>query len=265
MSSPIEVDCPPELSFLRPVVIDELCRVGNLSDGGYAMSRSAIERSDALLSLGLGENWSFEKAFSEINKNASIDIYDHTVSLYFFASKVLKGIVKYLLFRDSFSNLLARAKRLFEYFFFWIKNVGNKHHQIRITEASLSIALSGYRSSDVIGLKVDIEGSEWEILNLIALNQDRFEFVLIEIHDFDRKVEQLREFLRDLSGQFVLAHLHANNFDSLGSNGFPKVFEITLLRLSGATNPTGYRRELPIPGLDEPNAKNRPDFFIKFQ
>ena len=47
------------------------------------MSRSAIERSEVLLSLGLGENWSFEKAFMEINKTASIDIYDHTVSLRF--------------------------------------------------------------------------------------------------------------------------------------------------------------------------------------
>lgn len=47
------------------------------------MSWSAIERSDALLSLGPGENWSFEKVCSEINKNLSIDIYDHTVSFHF--------------------------------------------------------------------------------------------------------------------------------------------------------------------------------------
>ena len=177
----------------------------------------------------------------------------------------MKGIVKYLLFKDSFSNLLARTKRLYDYFRFWIRNFLNKHHQIRINEASLRIALSRYKRSDVIGLKVDIEGSEWEILNSIAINKDRFEFMLIEIHEFDKHVEQLRNFLSELSGQFVLAHLHANNFETLGTNGFPKVFEITLLRSSGTTNPTGYRSELPIPGLDVPNAKNRPDFLIKFQ
>jgi hypothetical protein len=60
------------------------------------MSRSTVERADALLSLGLGENWSFDKAVSEINKSASIDISDHTVSLHFFVSKVLRGIVKFL-------------------------------------------------------------------------------------------------------------------------------------------------------------------------
>ena len=264
MRSSLEITCPEDLYFLRPVIVEEICRVGNLSDGGYVMSRTAIESSEVLLSLGLGENWSFEKAFSEINKSASIDIYDHTVSLKFFVSKVFRGLVKLLIFKESVSDVLARAKRLKDYFIFWVMHSRNKHSQICIGEASLVTALSRYENSEMIGLKVDIEGSEWEILNLIAVNKDRFQFLLIEIHDFDKHVEQLRDFLRDLSGQFVLAHLHANNFDTLGSNGFPKVFEITLLRSPGATNPSGYRSELPIPGLDVPNAKNRPDFFIKF-
>jgi len=265
MRSSLEITCPEDLYFLRPVIVEEICRVGNLSDGGYVMSRSAIESSEVLLSLGLGENWSFEKAFSEINKSASIDIYDHTVSLNFFVSKVFRGLVKLLIFKESVSDVLARATRLKNYFIFWVKNSRNQHHQIRIGEASLRAALSRYENSKMIGLKVDIEGSEWEILNLIAVNKDRFEFLLIEIHDFDSHVEQLRDFLSDLSGQFVLAHLHANNFETLGGNGFPKVFEITLLRSTGTSISAGYRRELPIPGLDAPNAKNRQDFLIKFQ
>jgi hypothetical protein len=265
MISNREIKCPEDLYFLRPVIVEDICRVGNLSDGGYVMSRSAIERSDVLFSLGLGENWSFEKAFSEINKSASIDIYDHTVSLNFFVSKVLKGLVKLLIFKESLSGVLARAKRMKDYFLFWVMNSRNKHNQIRIDEASLGAALSRYENSEMIGLKVDIEGSEWEILNLIAVNKDRFQFLLIEIHDFDKHVEQLRDFLGELSGQFVLAHLHANNFETLGSNGFPKVFEITLLRSRGAAISAGYRSELPIPGLDVPNAKNRQDFLIKFE
>lgn len=265
MRSTLEITCPEDLYFLRPVIVEEICRVGNFSDGGYAISRSAIEKSDRLLSLGLGENWSFEKAFSEINKDASIDIYDHTVSLYFFINKVLKGILKALLFKESFSNMLARSKRLKDYFLFWVMNSRNKHHHIRIDAASLSAALSRYKNSDLIGLKVDIEGSEWEVLDLIAGHKDRFKFLLIEIHDFDKHVDQLRDFLSELSGQFVLAHLHANNFETLGSNGFPNVFEITLLRSPGTSISAGYRSELPIPGLDAPNAKNRQDFLIKFQ
>jgi|694.fasta_scaffold116129_4 hypothetical protein len=265
MISKLEITCPEDLGFLRPMIVEEVCRVGNRSDGGYVMSRKVIEKSEVLLSLGLGENWSFEKAFSEINEKALIDIYDHTVSLHFFAIKLVKGIVKFILLRESFSNVLARGNRLKNYFMFWVINSKNKHHRIRIGEASLSMALSRYTNSDLIGLKVDIEGSEWEILNLIVRNKDRFQFLLIEIHDFDKHVDQLRDFLGELSGNFVLAHLHANNFETLGSNGFPKVFEITLLRSPGTPTSAGYRSELPIPGLDVPNAKNRPDFLIKFQ
>jgi hypothetical protein len=265
MHSTFEIICSENLYFLRPVIVEEICRVGNFSDGGYAMSRSAIEGSDVLLSLGLGENWSFEKAFSEINKRASIDIYDHTVSLQFLARKLLKGLIKFLFFKESPSSLFARANRLKDYFFFWVINSRTKHHHIRIDAVSLSAALSRYKNSDLIGLKVDIEGSEWEILDIIAGNKDRFKFLLIEIHDFDKHVEQLRDFLSELSGQFVLAHLHANNFETLGINGFPKVFEITLLRSPGTSFSADYRSELPIPGLDVPNAKNRQDFLIKFQ
>jgi len=264
MISSLEITCPEDLSFLRPVIVEEICRVGNLSDGGYVMSRSAIESAEVLLSFGLGENWSFEKAFSKINKNALIDIYDHTVSLHFFVSKVFKGLVKHLLFKESLSDVSARTKRLKDYCLFWVINSRNKHNQIRIDEASFGAALSRYVNSEMIGLKVDIEGSEWELLNLIALNKDRFQFLLIEIHDFDNHVEQLRDFLSELSGHFVLAHLHANNFETLGSNGFPKVFEITLLRSHGTAVSADYRSELPIPGLDVPNAKNRQDFVIKF-
>ncbi len=265
MNDFVTLSCPAELQFLRPIIVEDLCRVGNLSDGVYAMTLSAIERCNHFISLGLGENWSFEKSVSKLKPNATIDIFDHTVSLTFFARKALKGLVKFLLFQDSKENLLGRFSRLSDYYFFWVKNNKNNHHKIKIMRNSLEEVLSNYPTPEVLGLKIDIEGSEWEILDLIVENQAKFEFVLIEVHEFDRHADQLKFFLNVLSDSFVLAHLHANNFENLGSNGFPKVFEITLLRLPGAANLAGYRSELPIPGLDVPNAKNRPDFLIRFQ
>ncbi len=95
---------------------------------------------------------------------------------------------------------------------------------------SSSTTLSRFDNSEVIEFKVDRKFSEQEILNLITGNRDRFEFLLLEIHDFDRNFEQLRDFLRDLPGQLILAYLHANDFETLGSNRLPRVFEITLLR-----------------------------------
>ena len=264
MSNFLKVVCPIELKFLQPVIVEELCRVGNFADGGYAMTGAAIKKSDALLSLGLGENWSFERAVSDINPKVTIDIYDDTVSFFFFVRKAFNGLVKLILFRDSKSNFLARFWRFKDYFIFWVRNPMNTHHQIRITKDSFKKVLSGYPNETMIGLKVDIEGSEWDILELISEDKSRFEFLLMEIHDFDKHVDQLRKFLGDLAGSFIIAHLHANNFETLGSNGFPKVFEITLLRLANVVTSGELRSRLPIPEMDAPNARNRPDFLIEF-
>jgi hypothetical protein len=265
MNDSVHVKCPTELQFLAPKIVEDLCRIGNRTDGGYAITISAINNSEAFLSLGLGENWSFEEAISTINLNAPIDIYDDTVSLSFFIRKAFNGLLKFSLFRESKSNFLARFLRLKAYISFWSRSSKNTHHQIRISAESFKRVLSEYPIDAKIGLKVDIEGSEWDILNLISESQSKFEFLLIEIHDFDRHVDELRKFLSDLAGSFIIAHLHANNFETLGSNGFPKVFEITLLRATDILTSEEYRKELPIPGLDAPNAKNRPDFLIKFQ
>jgi len=264
MNDSVHVKCPTELLFLAPKIVEDLCRIGNRTDGGYAMTIAAIKNSEAFLSLGLGENWSFEEAISTINPKAPIDIYDDTVSLSFFIRKAFNGLLKFSLFRESKSNFLARFLRLKAYISFWSRSSKNTHHQIRISAESFKRILSEYPIDAKIGLKVDIEGSEWDILNLISEDQSKFEFLLIEIHDFDRHVNELRKFLSDLAGSFIIAHLHANNFETLGSNGFPKVFEITLLRKAGIVTSGEPRKELPIHELDSPNAKNRPDYVIQF-
>jgi hypothetical protein len=261
----INVTCPKELKFLQPQVLNNLKRAGNSTDGGYAISTDALARSDYFLSMGLGENWSFEEAISETNAKAAIDIYDNTVSLFFFAVKFLKGLVKFLLFRDSLVNLNARFSRLANYFRFWMRSASHHHHQIRITKDSFRKIISNYPINSRIGLKIDIEGSEWEILGTITENEFRFEFILIEIHDFENHESELKAFLNELDSSFVLAHLHANNFETLGKNGFPNVFELTLIRKSSAQTSGQYRQKLPVPNLDLPNAKNRPDFLINFE
>ncbi|CAN2171249.1 Methyltransferase FkbM [Candidatus Nanopelagicaceae bacterium] len=264
MTNPIRVACSDDLKFLQPKLVKDLARVGNSSDGGYAMTSNSLLNPEYFLSLGLGENWSFESAVSKINPNSSIDIYDDTVSLIFFTTKALKGLIKFLLLRDSLANLSSRYLRLRNYIQFWLQSSKNRHHKIHINEQTFREILRSYSEESRIGLKVDIEGSEWEILKLISENQFRFEFILIEIHDFDYHEHELRVFLNSLKDDFVNAHLHANNFEPLGSNGFPRVFELTLLRKSSAVILDEARKELPISGLDVPNAKNRPDFELTF-
>jgi len=264
MNESIRIVCPKELNFLRPKALKSLSRVGNLGDGGYALDLNAIANSEYFLSLGLGENWSFEKAISQINTRARIDIYDHSISLAYFFTKAIKGLLKFCFFRESRTDLVARFYRLWDYQNFWAWSSQNHHHEIRITADSFRKILLKYPKEGRIGLKIDIEGSEWDILTLVSQNQKRFEFILIEIHDFDNHVEELRLFLASMEVNFFNAHLHANNFDSVGKNGFPKVFELTLIKKSKEFDQGENRHFLPVSDLDVPNAKNRRDYVIEF-
>jgi hypothetical protein len=228
------------------------------------MSRYALVKTERVLSLGLGENWTFEEALAASKPGINIEVYDHTVTFYYFLKKSIKGLIKLLLLQESLANVKARFYRLNSYLHFWMKKDSHKHHKYRVTKSSFSSILEKYDQNSNIGLKVDIEGSEWEILRQISSRQESFSFVILEIHDFDTREEELKIFIDELSKNFYLAHLHANNFSGVGKNGFPLVFELTFLRKIPHTSPHQLRSFLPVSGLDSPNAKNRPDFEIYF-
>lgn len=47
---------PSGLGALRPVVFDDLVRLGNAYDGGYVLPRAVMGGSDALVTCGLSLN-----------------------------------------------------------------------------------------------------------------------------------------------------------------------------------------------------------------
>ena len=49
-----------------------LDRIGKENDGGYLINRESIFKSNFLLSFGIFDDWSFEKSFKKLNKNAKI-------------------------------------------------------------------------------------------------------------------------------------------------------------------------------------------------
>ena len=56
--------------FLKPYFIkkDELVRLGSIDDGGYVLPLKDVLSSDVLISLGISDNWDFEKHFSKYLK-----------------------------------------------------------------------------------------------------------------------------------------------------------------------------------------------------
>lgn len=265
MSKTIQVVCPKRLNFLRPLTDHQLIRIGNFSDGGYALNPTILKETRHLLSLGLGENWSFEEFVTIKNPNIKIEIYDHTISSWYFLKKSIKGIIKLIVFKESIPNIRARINRFISYRNFWANSQNNNHRRIKITNKVIDPILDKYSGDSNTGLKVDIEGSEWEILNQISARMESFTFIILEVHDFDIYENQLEIFIKELDEKFYLAHLHANNFAEIGKNGFPRVFELTFLRRHSGLSVLEPQKRLPIVGLDSPNARNRPDYEITFE
>ena len=53
--------------FLHPKTINTLERIGGKNDGGYVIDGKNILNSDALIGLGMSDDWSFEENFNSIN------------------------------------------------------------------------------------------------------------------------------------------------------------------------------------------------------
>ena len=83
--------------FLKPyfVKIEELVRLGSIDDGGYVLPVKDIKSSDVLISLGISDNWDFEKDFSKIS-NSKVIAYDYSIDKNFWISKLKKDLIKFI-------------------------------------------------------------------------------------------------------------------------------------------------------------------------
>jgi len=77
--------------WFNPYRCDDLIRLGRNFDGGYLVSRQDILASDILVSMGINDDWSFEKDFIKLNA-CGLYAYDASVSGKFFLNRLLKSI-----------------------------------------------------------------------------------------------------------------------------------------------------------------------------
>ena len=66
----------------EPKFSTHLIRLGKDNDGGYIVSKNAVNSTKKLYSFGLDDDWSFEKDFHEMN-NSKIYVYDASVNFYY--------------------------------------------------------------------------------------------------------------------------------------------------------------------------------------
>lgn len=267
MAAPNGNALPPALGFLAPSIVADLVRVGNWGDGGYVVPYSAVRSSDFLVSCGISRDWSFEAQFHQMNPGAAIHGYDHTVSAGIFRQQFYRGLLKWLI-RMSPRAALGQQLwlwREFRAFFgsaarhFQEKIVGEEEADRGATLDQVFARISPSRRN--VFLKIDIEGSEYGIIDAILRHAGRVTAVVIEFHDTQLARRAFCDAVTELQREFEIVHLHGNNCAPIAPDGLPEVLEITFVRQTGLV--LEKRRDLPI-DLDRPNAPGRSDYAVCF-
>ena len=205
--------------LLKPKKKYKLIRLGGPHDGGYLIGENSLNNAETLISFGIEDNWKFEKEFKIINNKSEINCYDDKSILKY----LIKKLVTEIIFLPYYFrlNFIKYLKNIFD--FIKVKKTIN-FFQKKIFYGDLEEILNNTKSNNIF-LKIDIEGSEYRILEEIIKNQSKIIGLVIEFHDFDYHEDHIYAFCKRLN--LCLIHIHPNNFSSVDNKGDPLVIELT--------------------------------------
>jgi len=249
---------------VRPV---DLIRIGRAFDGGYVVPRSVLSLCDAVVGLGVRDDWTFEKAAStHMHTCRCIHLYDPTTSLAWLCHKaigVLPKLFVHSLLLDGrrLQNDVHRAIAPLRYML--LRRQGGTHFKEWAggeggVKASETIRRAQAAGGSSVLLKVDIEGAEYGFFGDVNAWADKVPLVVVEFHGLGEDAGAFNSVLRDLTKCYTPVHIHGNSFAGQLACGFPCVPEITFVR-SDLIDPNKSRRSLhyPVAGVDQPSHRDQ--------
>ena len=257
--------------FLKPFFLkkEKLIRLGSIDDGGYVLPINDIKNSDVLISFGISDNWDFEKDFSKMS-NAKILAYDYSLDSNFWISKFKKDLIKFLKLKIFKPKKIYKMIQYIDFLLFFRLNKKNQFFLEKIGCANECINIQKIVSdhineNDKIFLKIDIEGSEYEILDEIVLIKHKIQGLIIEFHNVSKNFGIIENFLKKINDKLKLVHIHANNYSVKETNQFPEVLELSISSINFNRLDLDDMREFPIKNLDFPNSKRSLDIKFSFE
>lgn len=185
------------LKIFQPYFCKDIIRLGKDNDGGYLVNKQDILKSKKLLSLGVGDDVSFEKDFMLIN-DCPIVALDGTINPE----------------QEFVKNFYSGSKTFIN------KNIGTKKGEVDFK------SLLGEQD---IFLKCDIEENEYSILNDIIIHSKLFSGITIEFHNINGH-DHFNELLNFIAKvELKLVHVHVNNwfYYKTEQGCIPDVIELT--------------------------------------
>jgi len=256
------------LNFLRPYEIKDLIRIGRNEDGGYIVPKEILNKSNFLLSFGMGSHWNFEEDFLKYSIKNKVHIYDHTVDLFFFIYRIYKSIKRIFYFKSSIKNVVYKYNELINFLKINKKRFIHYKEKVDIKKNQFCtdlITIFSRISEKKLILKIDIEGDEYKILKNILNFLDKIELLIIEFHEIDIKREKFVMIIKEIQNNYNIIHLHGNNATGYCDDGLPRTIEITFLKKNiDKILPLKKINKFPINGLDFPNLPYVQDLEINF-
>jgi len=247
----------------KPNYLYDLIRLGKNNDGGYLVGKNSVLNSSTLISFGINDDCSFEKEFKNLN-NLDVFCFDYDVDARFWFKKfrralrkALKGEIKIL--KDFFINIY-NYKIFFNRsgsFFYKQKIVGKEDNHLLFDEANINKIIKTNNLNKNIFLKIDIEVSEYEILQDIISFSSYINGLVIEFHDVDLNLNKIINFINSID--LNLIHIHPNNSTNC-RNGIPSCLEFSFEK-----NPIIVGDNVNFPhNLDQKNDRRNNDLKLIF-
>jgi hypothetical protein len=117
---------------------------------------------------------------------------------------------------------------------------------------------------DQVFLKMDIEGGEWQLTDVICNHAQTITGMVIEFHNTDRLRPLFIETVARYQQHFRVIHIHPNTSCPLAEDNFPTVVELSFLNKS-LWSGTEIRKECHVPELDQANLPNTNDIALYFE
>jgi len=238
--------------FYKPKKPYKLYRFGKNNDGGYLVGTKSINKSKFLISYGISDDWSFELDILKKNHNLKVFSFDNTLSIKFLFKLIILNFLRIFYFK---SNLRILFSSIYKFFNFIIikKRINFKKKSIKYND---TIKITK-KLTDII-FKIDIEGSEYRILDDLIKIKKKINAVIIEFHDIDLHHKKIQNFIRAIG--LKLTHIHPNNYSLPDKHGNPTAVEITLERFTDELS-----GKLKLPNKSDMKCDpNNIDYILKF-
>ena len=233
----------------------DLARFGRDNDGGYLVSKKTILETDHLISFGILDDTSFESDFLKTNK-VPIICFDHTINKSYWKKRFFNDIGA-AIYNLNFKYIKNTFDRFFESKnFFKLSNVKLLNETVSNGYIKKIISKENFKKN--LFFKIDIEGSEYRLLEELVEFQGIMCGLVIEFHDIDLHLEKINNFINSFN--LTLTHVHPNNYGAVDSNGNPTVIELTFEK-----NPPEISGNPNFPNLlDQKCNPNSKDIVLKF-